>query len=212
MASRLTPMASFATDSVASVPGGRIGEVIATTTEAFSAQCHALDEAPPFASFVRTDVDGVIVLAVVARVTTGPIDGSRRVIARGAEHTDASEVWTSNPELELLLRTEFEARILGYLENDRAWLQYPPRPPRLHSFVYTASSAQIAALGEDPSFVRPLADATARSDQLIGAAIRRVADASGDQRTYLLRAGRMLAPLIEHDISRLRAILGYATQ
>ncbi len=186
--------------------------MIATSTEAFSAQCHALDEAPPFASFVRTDVDGVIVLAVVARVTTGPIDGSRRVIARGEEHADAGAVWTSNPELELLLRTEFEARIIGYLQDDRAWLRYPPRPPRLHSFVYPASSAQIAALGDDPGFVRPLADETARSDQLIGTALRRVAEASGDQRTYLLRAGRTLAPLLEHDIGRLRAILGYATR
>lgn len=83
-------------------PGAqRVGEVVEATSTAFVAQCYRLYDSPPLGALVRSGSPPIY--AVVAQVTTGPLDASRPVLARGEAAASEEEVFRENPQLERLL-------------------------------------------------------------------------------------------------------------
>ena len=65
----------------------KIGEVIATNSTEFSAQCYALKQAPSFGSLVKTGKDNdSAVYGVVYYVETHSVEEGRRVFIRGEKN------------------------------------------------------------------------------------------------------------------------------
>ncbi len=188
----------------------RLGEVIEATTSDFVAQTYNLHEAPPFGSLVRVSEGSLAIFAVTAGARTGSIDPGRRPIARGRDEASEDELYQNNPELHELLRTEFTAVVIGF-RNDGAIHQYlPPRPPRIHSFVYQCAPVEVREFATRLDFLATLVAAGQRgtTDELVAACLRQMGTAhDGTHRTYLVRAGKELASLLGGEIGRLNSIL-----
>jgi hypothetical protein len=186
----------------------RVGEVVEARTAQFTAQCYRLDGAPPFGSLVRASDGRVDIYGLVYEVTSGSLDAGRRVSARGADEPNEDALFEHNPELAALLRTELAALVVGYREADRIVQRLPAHPPRLHGFVHRCDPAEVRAFGQRLDFLTALlAGGSGPTDELVAAALRQLAAVQGDERAYLVAAGKRLATLLGGDVKRLGAIL-----
>src|SRR5688500_9823068 len=136
----------------------QFGEVIQADSQVLVAECHRLYHAPPFGSFVRAVCagSGREYYGVVTGVSTGAFDGNRIV---QAHKLPPGELEVRKPHLPSLLRTQFEARIVGYGDGDCRVAGTPPVPPRLHCWVYAAGAEEIRAVTGSGSFLRALVSA-----------------------------------------------------
>lgn len=188
----------------------RIGEVIEASTTEFIAQCYDLHGAPPLGSLLRTSEGKTEIFAVTCHVRTGSIDPGRRPVARGFDDEDEEEIYRRHPELPQLLRTELRALVIGFREDSVVHHYLPPRPPRLHGFVYQCNGAEMVAFTERLDFLPTLITASppVPADELIGAFLRQAGAARGEgSRRFLVSAGKELARALSTDPQRLGAIL-----
>ncbi|MEA1959518.1 MAG: hypothetical protein U9N44_07695 [Chloroflexota bacterium] len=185
----------------------KIGEVIEASTSGFAAECDELHRPPPFGSLVRTREGDIDIYAVVSHATTASIEPGRRPIARGRGDIEESDIYRANPQLEKLLRTEFEALVIGHRDGGRFNHYLPPRPARIHSFVYLCDSDDVAAFNDSFDYLSTLVSGNESSDDLVAAVLRNVASAHDSPRDFLVRAGKELATLLINDIARLNSIL-----
>lgn len=196
-------MASNAVDSA------KIAEVIEASTTEFVAQCYDLDGAPAFGSFVRVRDRAIDIFAVVSEVRTASVDPGRRPLARGQDADDEEQLYRDNPEIRELLRTELTATVVGFREAEEFKHYLPPRPPRIHGFVYQCADAEIEAFTDRLDFLQTLLASPNRValDELIAAAIRSACQARGGDRAFLIRAGKEVATLLANEVNRLNGIL-----
>ena len=194
--------------------GAPIGEIIEASTTEFVAQAAELGEAPDFGAFVHVAADqGLTIMGVVAQVQTAGIDPGARPIMRGHGEVRDDLIYQENPDLPHVLRTTFQAMIVGFREG-RTWHQFlPPRPPRLHYSVWTSPPAEVRHFTDAGlDYLRTLLAATAEApaDELLAANIRLTAASHPDraeQGRFTHAAGRELAQLLRADYERLNAIL-----
>lgn len=184
----------------------RIGEVVASASASFTAQCYRLYQSPPLGSFVRTDSSSVV--GVVCEVATEPMDASRPVLARGESAASEDEVFQNNPQLSRLLVTRFEAIVIGH-RSDGAWRQFlPPLPPAVHSFVYLCSPEEVDRFASDLDFLSLILNSGVPvADEVVGACLRSAASTCPDGAAFLARAGRALASELAGDLPRLNSVL-----
>ena len=135
--------------------GERVAEVVESASSAFIAQCYALDGAPPLGALVRTGDPPTY--GVVCNVESGPLDAGRRVTARGRGEVSEEALYRSNPQLERLLVTRLEARIVGYDRDGAVRHGLPSLPPRLHAFVYACAPEEVRAFTRSFDFLHLLA-------------------------------------------------------
>ncbi len=90
----------------------RLGEVVEASSAGFTVQCYDLYGAPALGALVRTGKDSPV-YGVVRNVVTSSMDPGRRPVARGQDEADEEAVYRSNPQLAALLRTDFQATIVG---------------------------------------------------------------------------------------------------
>ena len=185
----------------------KIGEVVQSSTSGFTAQCYQLHQPPPFGSLVRVRVDDVVVYAVVSGATTASIEAGRRPVARGRGEESEGGVFSANPQLDKLLRTDFDGLVVGHRDGDRLNHYLPPQPAKIHSFVYACESDEVAAFSQSLDYLSILAYAEHQADELIAASLRHAATTREDSRDFLVRAGKELASLLADDITRLNSIL-----
>src|SRR6266542_3057598 len=135
-----------------------LGETIGADSRVLEVECHKLYCAPPFGSFVRAECigSGVSQFGVVTRVTTGSFDGNRIV---QAHKMPPGELEQRKPHLTTLLRTVFQAQIVGYGRDGARVVGTPPLPPQLHCFVYAAVDDEVRAMTASPDFLRALVQA-----------------------------------------------------
>jgi len=185
----------------------KIGEIIEASTGEFMAQCYELHQPPPFGSLVKTRDGEIEVYGVVCDAATSSIEAGRRPIARGREEAEEGDIFRSSPQLEKLLRTDFSALVVGHKEGQRLNHYLPPRPARIHSFVYACDAAEVAKFSHSFDFLSILVNFREQADELIAACLRHAAQAHPDPRAFLVRAGKELAVLLAGEISRLDTIL-----
>lgn len=185
----------------------KIGEVIKSSTGGFTAECYELHCPPAFGSFVKVREGAIDIYAVVSDAATSSIEPGRRPIARGRGDVSEEDIYRSNPQLEKLMRTEFSAIVVGHGEGGSISHYMPPRPARIHSFVYACEHDEVAEFNRSLSYLSMLIDVPERSNELIAAVLRNAAAASPEPREYLVRAGKELALMIAGDINRLNIIL-----
>jgi hypothetical protein len=189
----------------------KVGEVIESSTGQFMAECYELHSPPSLGSLVKTSDGEVEIYGVVCNAATESVDPGRRPIARGKEEATEEGIYRQHPQLSKLLRTTFDTLIVGHsVEKQRAVpLHYlPPRPPRVHSFVYPCEASEVRRFTQSLDFLPILLGTkTGAVDEIISACLRQASCAHDDKRTFLIKAGKELAVLLSGDLNRLNAIL-----
>ena len=185
----------------------RIGEVVESSTSRFTAHCYELHQPPAFGSLVRVKAGDIVIYAVVSGATTASIEPGRRPVARGRGEEVEEGVFSTNPQLEKLLRTDFEGLVVGHRDGDRLNHYLPPQPAKIHSFVYACESDEVAAFNELPDYLSILIKAEHQADELVAATLRQAAATQKDSREFLIQAGKELASLLAEDTGRLNNVL-----
>jgi hypothetical protein len=185
----------------------KIGEVIEASTGEFMAQCYELHQPPPFGSLVKAREGEVEIYGVVSQAQTTSIEPGRKPIARGREEDEEEDVFRSNPQLERLLRTDFSALVVGHEEGQRLHHYLPPRPAKIHGFVYLCGGEEVEKFSQSLDFLSILVGVGLQADELIAASLRHAAAAHREPGDFLTRAGRELAVLLGGETSRLNTIL-----
>lgn len=186
-----------------------IGEVIESSTSQFLAESRELNGAPPFGSFIKTGSRPNI-YGLVFNVSTHSIEPNRRPTAYGkTEH----ELRMEQPQIFELLKTEFEAVIIGYRDGEGPRQVLPPQPPGIHSFIYPCAESEVKALTGNGDFLRSiLSCARLPSDDLIIASVRNAWHARAYDMQYLVSLGKDLCRLIRDDYDRLSSIMRRISQ
>jgi len=186
----------------------KTGEVIEAGTSVFVAECYELHSPPPLGSLVRTTDAEVEIYGIICQARTESLDPGRRPVARGREETEEENIYRQNPQLSRLLRTTFECLIAGYRHDDRLHHYLPPRPPRVHSFVYICEPDDIQHFTRSLDFLPLLLNArTGLPDEVVSACLRQASAAHDDSRAFLVRAGKELSVLLGGELNRLNAVL-----
>ncbi len=190
---------------------GRIGEVIEANTSGFVAEAELLHTPPALGSVAIVREFGIDTIAIVSSAETTPRDAGRRPTARGANYETEEEFYERHPEISRLIRTTFSAVIVAHRADDKLYAYLPPRPPRLHAFVYPAGVEAIASLADDPLTLQNIAAARINAtNEFLPAAIRtlaRVYGSAGAQEEFLRQTGRRLVNLMRDDMQGLQAVL-----
>ena len=188
----------------------RVGEVIEASTTDFVAQCYELYELPSLGSLVKTREESVELYGVVYHAATTSFEPGRRPIARGKDEDSEEAIYQSNPQLAKLLKSEFSALVVGHRENEKLYHYLPPKPARIHSFVYQCQPDEVREFGQSFDFLNILLNThlTVSADELIAACLRQMSRVQEDRHAFLVPAGKELAILLSGDLNRLKAILG----
>ncbi|MBE9501874.1 MAG: hypothetical protein IMY87_05560 [Chloroflexi bacterium] len=171
------------------------------------AQCYELHQPPPFGSLVKAREGEIEIYGVVCDAATTSIEPGRHPIARGREEAEEEDVFRSSPQLAKLLRTDFSALIVGHKEGQKLYHYLPPRPARIHSFVYVCDAEEVEKFSQSFDFLSILVAAKGQADELIAASLRHAAQAQPDPRRFLVIAGKELAVLLGAEPNRLNTIL-----
>ncbi len=184
----------------------KIAEIITAETAAFTAQSYELYELPPLGSLVKAcDTYGIVCHAETAGMDTG-----RKPVARGKDEASEEAVYQTSPQLTKLLRSDFTASAVGYREGNKVYQYLPPRPAKLHSFVYLCQPEEVKEFSKSFSFLNILLNAAlpVSPEEIIAAALRQMSKAQDDPRAFLVAAGKEIAGLLSSDFMRLKNILG----
>ena len=191
----------------------RVGEVIEASTTEFVAECYELYGLPSLGSLVNVGDTDEKTFGIVCHATTASVEPGRRPIARGKDEVSEEGIYKSSPQLEKLLRSEFNAIVVGHGKGEAIYQYLPPKPARIHSFVYLCPAEQVRTFSRSFDFLSHLLSTSlpVSVEELIAATLRRMSQAHEDKQAFLKTAGRELATLLSSDYSRLRAILGRIT-
>ena len=187
----------------------RAGEVIEASTTDFVAQCYELYQSPPLGSLVKTTDLPVELYGIVYHAATSSLEPGRRPIARGRDEASEEAVYRSSPQLLKLLRTEFSALVVGHREDGKLHYYLPPKPARIHSFVYRCSADEVREFGQSFDFLNILVSARlpVSVEEIVAASLRQMSQVYEDPRGFLVAAGKELAVLLGGEFNRLKAIL-----
>ena len=188
----------------------RVGEVIEASTTEFVAECYELYELPSLGSLVSVGDADEKTFGIVYHATTASVETGRRPIARGKDEASEEGIYKSSPQLEKLLRSEFSVLVIGHGNGEAIHQYLPPKPARIHSFVYLCPSEQVKDFSQSFDFLNLLLNTSlpVSVEELIAATLRQMSQAYEDKQAFLKVAGRELAVLLSGEFSRLRTILG----
>jgi len=192
----------------------RVGEVIEASTTDFVAQCYELYESPPLGSLVKTIDLPVELYGIVYNATTTSLEPGRRPIARGKDEASEEEIYRSSPQLLKLLRSEFSALVVGHKQGDKLYHYLPPKPARLHSFVYLCPAEEVKEFSQSFDFLNILINThlPVPVDELVAACLRQMSQVYEDRHAFLVAASKELAILLSGEFNQLKAILGRIKQ
>jgi len=189
--------------------GQRVGEVIEASTSDFVAQCYELYQSPPLGSLVKTRDLPVELYGIVYNATTTSLEPGRRPIARGKDEASEEEIYRSSPQLLELLRSEFSALVVGHRQGDKLHHYLPPKPARIHGFVYLCPPEEVKEFSQSFNFLTILINTRlpVPQDELIAACLRQMSQTYEDRHAFLVAAGKELAVLLGGEFNQLKAIL-----
>ena len=188
----------------------RVGEVIEASTTDFVAQCYELYQSPPLGSLVKTRDQEVELYGIVYNAATTSLEPGRRPIARGKDEASEEEIYKSSPQLLKLLRSEFGAVVVGHRQGDKLYHYLPPKPARIHGFVYLCNLEEVKEFSQSFDFLNILINThlPVSVDELVAASLRQMSQAYEDRHTFLVAAGKELAILLSGQFNQLKSILG----
>ena len=192
----------------------KVGEIVSSNTSSFTAQCLkedsstlTLPQAPYFGSFViaKSEEIGFDIIAVVFDISSGSIDSVHRPTAMNLTR---AELRFQQPQIFDLLKTDFSAITVGYLKDGKIYQSVPPHPPQIHDFVYSCTNNQVKEITDNLDYIRTLLNSGSNMcEDIIEANLRFSYLARGNNRDFLISAGRELSNLLKDNYDRLSAIL-----
>lgn len=205
------------TPLILSERGAKVGEIVAVETTAFTAQSYELNGAPAFGSLLRVHVSSrPAYWALCYEARTGSIEPGRHAVAWGHAEDDEDDVYRRQPQLSQVLRTTFDALLVGYDADDNGGdgergapiQRVPATTPRLHAAVYQATDAETARFNRDLTYLRfVLRSDVPNADDFIAAVIEGAYVALGRDRAFLVTAARLVARLLGAEHERMMNIL-----
>ncbi len=191
-----------------------VGRVLRANTAAFVLGCNQLISAqdefiPEFGAFVKgCDARGDTIYGLIYDVGIEDDAFVRQLVAAGVAEPEIIEDHRRNRQV----LVSVSVLVLGYAQRGAAIShRLPPQPPATLREIHRCANAEIVRLTFVHTWLRTvLASVEAPSEQLLGSAIRRAAEARPpDQRDlYRLEAGRELVRLcLPNDLPRAEAIL-----
>ena len=172
----------------------RVGEVIEASTTDFVAQCYELYQLPPLGSLVKVQDEQVTLYGVVYHATTGSLEPGRRPIARGKDAASEEEVYRASPQLSKLLKSEFSVLAVGHRQDDKLYHYLPPKPARIHGFVYLCGPEEVREFSQSFDFLNILVNThlPVSADEIIAAVLRQMSATQEDPHAFLVAAGKEL--------------------
>ncbi|MDP6783594.1 MAG: hypothetical protein QGG56_08530, partial [Dehalococcoidia bacterium] len=95
----------------------KVGEVVESSTFIYSAQCYELHSPPTLGGLVKTADGDVEIYGVVCHAATTSLDPGRTAVAVGRDGEAEEDLYRNHPQLTLLLRTTFQAAVVGHRLN-----------------------------------------------------------------------------------------------
>jgi hypothetical protein len=159
---------------------------------------------------VKTRDLPVELYGIVYNATTTSLEPGRRPIARGKDEASEEEIYRSSPQLVQLRRSEFSALVVGHKCDDKLYHYLPPKPARIHGFVYLCDPEEVKEFSQSFDFLNILINAhlPVSSEEIIAASLRLMSQAYEDRHAFLVAAGKELAILLSGEFNQLKAILG----
>jgi hypothetical protein len=187
----------------------RVGEVTQSGTTSFTAQCYELDQFLPLGGLVKTRSSESELYAIVFQSNTTGFEPGRRPVARGKNENSEEAIYKSSPQLSKLLKSEFEALVVGYRAENQIHHYLPPRPARIHSFVYLCPAQEVKEFSQSFEFLNTLLNNTLPlpNEEIIAACLRQMSQVQKDRHRFLISAGKYLSAILSGDFHRLRTIL-----
>ena len=187
----------------------RVGEVIEARSTDFIAQCYELYRLPALGSLVKTRDGELEQYAIVYHAATVSVEPGRRPIARGKDEATEEELYRQNPQLLKLFRSDFGALVVGHRQGEKIHQYLPPRPARIHSFVYICQPEEVREFDQSWNFLSTLLNThlPVSIEEFVSASLRQMSQAHQDPRQFLLEAGKALAVELSGEFHRLKAIL-----
>ncbi len=187
-------------------------EVIASSTQDFWGEClepEALGfpDLPPLGSWVKAqdEESGHWIYGVVSQGMMAPIDSLHRARALGLS---TQELRLQQPQIFAMLKTEFQAVIIGFRDPQRDHHYLPPRPPQIHQAIYGCTPEEVQRRSENLEFLRSLRQVRGiPSDELLAATIRYCWRIHHYDRPWLVKVGRHLSILLRDDYDQLSAVI-----
>jgi hypothetical protein len=184
-----------------------VGRIVSASSQSFETECFQHGFAPPLGTLVLTSDGDPLVYGAVSAVVTQGVDPSRPIAPHGAPDEDLQTVLNRNPHLPILLRTTFDAVIIGHERGDQVLHVLPDLPPQLVGRVRVCtSSEQLRFLGQLDCLEQLLGNG-GMGDEVVAAFLRRASSGRPDARAFLLEAGRRLVPLLAAEPERLAGIV-----
>ena len=186
----------------------RAGEVTASATSEFAAQCYELYCLPPLGCLIK--VGEPPIYGVVYNGTTTSIEPGRRPIARGQNEESEEALYRNSPQIKKLLRSEFTALAVGYKDDGKIVQALPPNPPAIHSFVYLCPPDEVKEFSQSLDFLNVIVNThlPVATEELVAACLKQMAAAHDDRHAFLVSAGKELTGLLRGNFNQLRLILG----
>ena len=115
-------------------------EIIESSLHSWKGECWEWDIMPTYGSILVVENPTRKVFGVVHDITTGAVDTTRKVVAyRKTEE----ELKRDQPHIFHFLHTTFSCLTLGYLEQNEAFYQSSPEPPKIHSFISSPTYQEL---------------------------------------------------------------------
>ena len=100
--------------------------------------------------------------------------------------------------------------MVGHRQGDKLYHYLPPKPARIHGFVYLCSLEEVKEFSQSFAFLTILLNARlpVSVEEIVAATLRQMGQAYDDPRPFLVAAGKELAVLLGGQFNQLKAILG----
>jgi len=192
--------------------GGVVGRVLRASTTRFTVGCQqpmaaAGSTLPAFGALVRAEnADGSVTYGLVSNITVEDDPFVRQLVAAGVEN----EEYIADQRQRRQVPVVVDVLVVGWGNGPEIHHRLPPHPPGTLDRIYPCGPAEAVRFTGRHDWLRfVLAAADLPADALAVAALREAAQARPpDQRQgYLISAGRELARLLAHDLTRLDGIL-----
>ncbi len=189
-----------------------LGEIIESTSLKVVAESFSFLQPPPLGSLVKAKQygrDGWI-YGVVSFGATVSIDPGRRVTRRSTPSALDENVYREHPQLEHVLRTEFEAALVGSKDADGTLHRHlPSQPPPLHYSVYRCSPEEVSEFSENLGYLWVLLDfhGVLSPERLIAAHFREVYHQRGNDLNWLEEAAKAASRMFKNEYDKLTSVL-----
>ena len=183
-----------------------VGRVLRSSTAGFAIGCRVLrEDVPEFGAFVKVAQGNTEITGLIYDVQFVDDPLVRQIIT-----ADSMPEELRKDQSQRLAPIEISVLVVGFARDGQVYQHLPPQPPATLHQIVTCTPDEVIAFTRGFAFLRTILNAKdAPADELIAASLRTAAVArpEGEQRAFLLDAGRELARLLSVDPVRLEGIL-----